>query len=259
MSDTILVERRDDIAVITLNRPEKRNALRIQEWATIADTLDELGADDSVRCIVLRGAGTDAFCAGADLRWMKRAADFTEDENYDDAMRLAGMLRTLDTLSKPSLVVVHGPTYGGGVGLISCCDIVLAMERAIFSLSEVKLGLVPAVISPYVVRAIGARAARRYFQSAERFDVREAHRIGLVHQIIDSDDESSEVIRALLQAGPNAQRVSKELISRVENARVDAELIEDTARTIAEVRASDEGKEGLRAFLDKRRSSWNRD
>lgn len=256
MLKTIQIDR-DGLGVttITLDRPEVHNAFDEVMIAELDQSLKMVDEDAGSRIVVLRASGR-SFSAGADIGWMKRAADLTEQENYDDAMAFAGLLETLDTLSKPTLAFVHGPTYGGGVGLISCCDIVLAVEKAVFSLSEVKLGLVPAVISPYVVRAIGARAARRYFQSAERFSSQEAHRIGLVHEIIESENALEEIIDALLQGGPNAQAISKQMIVKVDRPTTQA-LIEDTARTIAKVRVSDEGQEGLSAFFEKRRSNWS--
>ena len=257
MLKTIQINRGDlGVTTITLNRPEVHNAFDEVMIAELDQSLKMVDEDAGTRIVVLRASGR-SFSAGADIGWMKRAADLTEQENYDDAMAFAGLLETLDTLSKPTLAFVHGPTYGGGVGLISCCDIVLAVEKAVFSLSEVRLGLVPAVISPYVVRAIGARAARRYFQSAERFNCQEAHRIGLVHEIVESESALDGIIDSLLQGGPNAQAIGKQMIVKVDRPMNQA-LIEETARTIAKVRVSDEGQEGLSAFFEKRKSSWNK-
>ena len=258
MPDTLLVDTDDTgVTTITLNRPEVHNAfdeIMIRELQRAFSDLDE---DHGTRVVLLKAQGR-SFSAGADLNWMKRAAGFSEDENYADAMVLANLLTTLDTLSKPVVAFVQGPAYGGGVGLISCCDIVLALERATFSLSEVKLGLVPAVISPYVVRAIGARTARRYFQSAERFNSKEALRIGLIHEIVESEVGLDPVIDALLQGGPRAQQISKQLVAAAENHPITPALVEDTAHTIAGVRVSGEGREGLNAFFEKRNSSWNK-
>lgn len=245
------------VTTLTLNRPDVHNAFDETMIAELRESLAGIEQDASTRIVLIRASGR-TFSAGADLNWMKRAANFTEQENYDDAMALAELLRTLDTLSKPTLAFVHGAAFGGGVGLISCCDVVLALRKAVFSLSEVKLGLVPAVISPYVVRAIGARSARRYFQTAERFDCEAAQRIGLVHEIADSDAALAAVVDALLQAGPQAQQVSKRLITRVADRATTQAVIEDTARTIAGVRASAEGREGLSAFFEKRPAGWNR-
>lgn len=245
------------ISTLTLDRPEVHNAFDEAMIEELHQALRGLDGDAATRLVVLRANGK-SFCAGADVRWMKRAAGFSEQENYDDAMAFAGMLATLDGLSKPTVAVIQGPTYGGGVGLVSCCDIAVAFDRALFSLSEVKLGLVPAVISPYVVRAIGGRAARRYFQSAERFNCEEALRIGLIHEIIESETGTDAILDALLQGGPLAQDISKRLIARVAYQPASKTLMEDTARTIAGVRASAEAQEGLSAFLEKRNSNWNR-
>ena len=245
------------VTTITLNRPEVHNAFDELMISELKLSLTEVNQDSGSRIVVLRSSGK-SFSAGADLKWMKRAADFSEQENYEDAMALAELLKTLDQLSKPTVAFVHGATFGGGVGLISCCDVVVALKKAVFSLSEVRLGLVPAVISPYVVRAIGARAARRYFQSGERFNSAEAHRIGLIHEIAESDDVLASILDALLQGGPQAQKVSKKLIANVANRPTTKEMMEDTADTIAKVRASAEGQEGLSAFFEKRNSSWSR-
>lgn len=245
------------VSTLVLNRPNVHNAFDDIMIRELHRTFEELDNDDRTRIVLLRAEGR-SFSAGADLKWMKRAVDFTEEENYEDAMALAGMLSTLDNLSKPTVAYVQGPAFGGGVGLLSCCDIVTAVETAVFAFSEARLGLVPAVISPYVVRAIGARAARRFFQSAERFDTREAHRIGLVHEIVISDAGLKPIIDALLHGGPNAQRISKQLVSRVQFSPVTPDLLEHTARTIASARVSEEGQEGLNAFLEKRSSSFSK-
>ena len=246
---------KNGVSTLVLNRPKVHNAFDEVMIREMRQSLEYLEQDENTRIVLLRAEGR-SFSAGADLNWMKRAASFSEDENYADAMALADLLSALDNLSKPTIAYVQGPAFGGGVGLLSCCDIVAAVETAVFALSEVKLGLVPAVISPYVVRAIGPRAARRYFQSAERFDTREAHRIGLVHEIVMSDAGLETIIDSLLTGGPNAQRISKKLVSSVENSPVSQSVLEHTARTIASVRVSEEGQEGLHAFLEKRRSNW---
>lgn len=256
-SDTIRVSTdQRGVSTLTLHRPKVHNAFDDTMIRELHQSLQHLEKDDKTRIVLFRAEGR-SFSAGADLNWMKRAAQFSEEENYQDAMALAGLLSTLDTLSKPTVAYVQGPAFGGGVGLLSCCDIVAAVETALFALSEVKLGLVPAVISPYVVRAIGARAARRYFQSAERFDVQEARRLGLVHEIVISEAGLEPIIDALLAGGPNAQQISKQLVASVENSPVTPTLLEHTARTIAKVRVSEEGQEGLSAFLEKRRSRWS--
>jgi methylglutaconyl-CoA hydratase len=227
----------------------------IAEFTTVLRALDN---DAAVRAVVLLGHGR-SFCAGADLNWMKRMAAYGHAENLADAGALATMLHTLDTLTKPTIARVHGAAYGGGVGLVACCDIAIAAQEATFSLSEAKLGLIPATISPYVIEAIGARMARRYFLTAERFDAAEAYRIGLVHDIVlagDLDNRINELLGALVVAGPRAQAESKALIRAVANRPVDASVIADTAARIARVRATPEAKEGVAAFLGKRPAAW---
>lgn len=245
-------------AVVTLNRPEVHNAFDDDLIARMTTLFHELGSNDAVRLVLLTANGK-SFSAGADLNWMRRMSDYSDEENYQDAMRLADMLRTLNDLPKPSIALVHGATFGGGVGLVSCCDIVLATPASSFSLSEVKLGIIPAVISPYVVSAIGARAARRYMLTAERFSAEEAHRIGLVHEVVGQDDlqqRAQEIAGTLRNNGPQALNECKALIRAVSRGVIDQSMIEDTARRISRVRASAEGKEGLGAFLQKRKASW---
>ena len=217
-----------------------------------------LDANDAVRAVVLLGHGR-SFCAGADLNWMKKMAAYGHAENVADATALAMLLATLANLSKPTIARVHGPAFGGGVGLVACCDIAIAAYDATFSLSEAKLGLIPATISPYVIEAIGARQARRYFLSAERFTAAEAYRIGLVHEIVPADEldaRINEMLGALLVAGPGAQADAKALIRAVAHRPIDAAVIKDTAARIAAARASAEGREGVAAFLDKRAAAW---
>jgi methylglutaconyl-CoA hydratase len=226
--------------------------------AEVTAALRALDDDDAVRAVVLRGAGR-SFCAGADLNWMQRMAAYGRAENLADAKALATMLVTLNTLTKPTIARVHGAAYGGGVGLVACCDIAIAAQEATFSLSEARLGLIPATISPYVIEAIGARMARRYFLTAERFDAAEAYRIGLVHDIVQAaelDNRINEVLGALVVAGPRAQAESKALIRAVANRPVGASVIADTAARIARVRATPEAKEGVAAFLGKRPPGW---
>ena len=212
-----------------------------------------------VRAVVLAGAGR-SFSAGADLNWMKRVASYSKDENQRDAMQLAALMRTLAHLRKPTIARVHGAAYGGGVGLVACCDIAVCSQGATFALTEAKLGIIPAVISPYVVAAIGERAARRYFMTAERFDAAEAWRLGLVHDHAATEAEMDErlgrTVDALLACGPVAQREVKDLVRAVAGRPVTSELIQDTAERIARVRTSPEGREGVSAFLDKRRAAW---
>ncbi len=246
------------VATVTLNRPELHNAFDDALIAALTDTFRRLDTDPRVRVVVLAAAGR-SFSAGADLGWMKRMAGYGWEENYRDARQLAELMRALNELGKPTVARVQGAAYGGGVGLVACCDIALASTAASFCLSEVKLGLIPAVISPYVVRAIGERHARRYFVSAERFDAAEALRIGLVHEVVAPEalDERLEVLlKTLLGNGPEAMRAAKALAREVAPAPVDEAVIDDTARRIAERRASVEGREGLSAFLEKRRPKW---
>jgi methylglutaconyl-CoA hydratase len=216
-------------------------------------------AEEGVRVVVLSSVGK-SFSAGADLQWMRRMATASQEENRSDAMALAALMRTLAELRKPTVARVQGPAYGGGVGLVACCDIAVASLRATFALSEAKLGLIPAVISPYVVGAIGARAAQRYFLTAETMDAAEAWRLGLVHEIVQDEDELDarvgETVDALLACGPAAQAECKSLIRAVANRPVTPELVKDTAERIARIRASPEGTEGVAAFLEKRRAAW---
>ena len=256
---TLAIEHQGPLGLITLNRPERHNAFDDALIQELTEALRAMEADESVRIVVLAGAGA-SFCAGADLNWMKRMAGYSKDENQRDAMQLGALMRTLNNLRKPTIARVHGAAYGGGVGLVACCDIAVASHSASFALSEVKLGLVPAVISPYVVAAIGERYARRYFLSGERFDAGEAWRLGLVHDIAPDDNEMdgrlNDLVDAMLACGPVAQRESKELVRAVAGRPVTSELIQDTAERIARLRASPEGREGVAAFLEKRRASW---
>ena len=249
---------RNSIAIVTLNRPDVHNAFNEELIAELTSVLRALGDDDIVRAVVLLGAG-GSFCAGADLNWMKKAAGFSRTQNLADAKALAAMLRTLNELPKPTLARVHGSVFGGGVGLVACCDIAIADHDAIFALSEARLGLIPATISPYVVEAIGARAARRYFLTTERFTAAEAYRLGLVHDIVppaELDARVNEVLGFIVTAGPRAQSECKKLIRAVAHRPIDGGVIADTARRIASVRASPEAKEGVAAFLEKRRATW---
>ena len=259
MAESLAIERQGPIGLVTLNRPERHNAFDDALITELTEALRTMEADESVRIVVLAGAGS-SFCAGADLNWMKRMAGYSKDENQRDAMQMAALMRTLNHLRKPTIARVHGAAYGGGVGLVACCDVAVASHAATFALSEVKLGLIPAVISPYVVAAIGERHARRYFMTGERFDSGEAWRLGLVHDIAPDDNEMdarlNDLVEAMLACGPVAQRESKELIRAVSGRPVTSELIQDTAERIARLRASPEGREGVAAFLEKRRASW---
>lgn len=254
------VRRDGGVATLALDRPAVHNAFDDALIAELTQTLQSLDADPEVRAVVLTGSGA-TFSAGADLGWMRRMAAAGEAENRDDALRLAALMRTLNFLSKPTIARVNGSAYGGGVGLVACCDVAIGVEGAKFALSEVKLGLAPAVISPYVVAAIGARQARRLFLTAEAIDAPEAHRIGLLHHCVSDaqlDEAVARQLHLLAKGGPRAQHAAKALALRMggataaEAARIDGE----NAALIAALRVSTEGQEGLGAFLAKRAASW---
>ena len=256
--ETVEVLRDGGVATLWMNRPEVHNAFNAQLIADISAACRALDADPSVRVVVLAGRGK-SFSAGADLNWMKAAGEAGETENFADAMKLAGMLRTLAEMSKPTIARVHGAALGGGMGLASACDICIAGERALFATSEVKFGIIPSAISPYVIRAIGERQAYRYFQTAERIDARRAAELGLAHEAVASDEldaKVKEVVDALLQGGPKSQSAAKELIRAVANRPLSDAVMEDTARRIASLRVTLEAKEGLDAFLSKRPAAW---
>ncbi|MEO1015872.1 MAG: enoyl-CoA hydratase/isomerase family protein [Pseudomonadota bacterium] len=249
------------VATFTLNRPDVRNAFDEALIAAICDAFGRYGADDNVRAIVMTGAGK-AFSAGADLNMMRRAAEASTDENKDDARRLAYMLQAINHCAKPVVARVNGPAMGGGVGLVAACDIAVAAEEAFFAFSEVRLGLIPAVISPFVVQAIRPQEARRWFLTGERFDAETAKRIGLVHMVsmgAQLDATVEGVLDNLLAGGPEAQREAKALINAVAYRPIDGKTMEDTATRIAHVRASAEGKEGIQSFLEKRTPGWVKD
>ncbi len=255
--DTVPLRYADGEAVVTLNRPDVHNAFDDALIARLGDVLDQLARRSDVRVVVLAGAGK-SFSAGADLGWMRRMAGYTEAENLADASRLARLMHRLDTMPMPTVARVHGAAIGGGVGLVACCDVALASTAAGFALSEVRLGLIPAVISPYVIGAIGPRAARRYMLTAERFDAGEARRIGLVHQVAEPDHLDAlvkTVVDALKLGGPKALAETKRLALDVGGAPSEA-LRADTAERIARLRASPEGREGVTAFLEKRKPGW---
>jgi methylglutaconyl-CoA hydratase len=256
--ETIDVAVRNAVAIVVLNRPEVHNAFNETLIAELTAALRAMDSDPEVRAVVLAGAG-ESFCAGADLNWMQKMAAFNRTQNLADARSLAAMLATLDTLSKPTIARVHGAIFGGGVGLVACCDIAIGTQDAVFSFSEARLGLIPATISPYVIEAIGVRAARRYFLSAERFTAAEAYRLGLLHDLAlpeELDARVNELLGTLLTAGPRAQAECKLLLRAIANRPVDARLIADTAQRIARVRSSPEGREGIAAFLAKRKAAW---
>jgi len=256
----ILVERKDGIGRITLNRPEVRNAFDEALIAALANAFAELDADTSVRAVVLAGNGP-AFCAGADLNWMKRMAGYGHEENVRDARALADMLAALERMAKPTIARVHGPAFAGGTGLVAACDIAVGTPEAKFSFSEAKLGLSPATISPYVMRAIGPRAASRYFLTAEVFGVEEALRIGLLSALVQAaelDAFIGQLLDHLLAGGAAAHARIKELVRDVAGRPIDDKLKAETARRIAAIRASPEGQEGIASFLEKRKPSWKR-
>jgi methylglutaconyl-CoA hydratase len=259
MSSALALERQGPLGLVTLNRADHHNAFDDAMIAELTEALRSMEAEEGIRVIVLAAAGR-SFSAGADLNWMKRMAGFSMDDNRRDAMGLGALMRTLAQLRKPTVARVQGPAYGGGVGLVACCDIAIATTNATFSFSEAKLGLIPAVISPYVVAAIGERAARRYFLTAERFDAAEAWRLGLVHEIANDDagmdEKIGDVVDALLTCGPVAQTEAKALLRAISGRAVTSELIQDTAERIAKIRSSPEGREGITAFLEKRRAAW---
>jgi methylglutaconyl-CoA hydratase len=256
--DAIRLDVSGGVGRITMARPEKHNAFDDGLIADLSAAFDTAGRDDAVRVVVLEGEGK-SFSAGADLGWMQRMADYSDAENLEDARKLAHMVRVLNELPRPTIARVQGAAFGGGVGLVAACDIALASQAASFCLSEARLGLIPSVISPYVVEAIGARAARRYFQTAERFDAETALALGLVHEVVPRerlDGRLDELIGILLDNGPAAMAASKGLIRRVASGPVDDAMVEDTAQRIADIRATDEGREGVQAFLEKRRPNW---
>ena len=257
--ETLEIAEINAVAIVWMNRPEVRNAFNETMIAELTAAFTALDQDTAVRAVVLAGHGS-AFCAGADLNWMKKMAGFSFEENQRDAMGLAGMLHTLHTLSKPTLARVHGPAFAGGMGLLAACDIAVASQDAEFCLSEVKLGLTPATISPYVLAAMGERAAQRYFLTAERFSAAEAYRIGLVQELTlpgEIDATINEILGHLVTAGPVSLAATKDLIRAVARKPLDAKLIADTATRIAKARASDEGREGVRSFLEKRKPAWH--
>ena len=256
----ILYQVDNKIATITLNRPEVLNAFNEQVIVDLTALLKKAEADNSVRIVILRGNGK-SFCAGGDLNWMRKSADYTYQQNADDAMLLGTLLKTLNFLTKPTIALVHGNIFGGGVGLTSCCDIAIAQTGAQFSLSEVRIGLIPSIIAPYVINAMGERMARRYFMTAERFDADTAHRIGFIHEVAPQgqlDATAAKIIAALLEGAPLAQGRGKKLMLEVVGRPIDDKLIDLTVKQIAEARASDEGKEGLTAFLTKSEPSWRK-
>lgn len=249
------------LATVTMNRPEVHNAFNAEMIAELTQCYRQLHADKTVRVILLQAAGK-SFSAGADINWMKGMVNATQEENKQDSHKLAELLRTINFCSKTTVAKVNGLAFGGGVGLICCCDIAIAENNAKFGLTEAKLGLVAAVISPYVIDAIGMRKARRYLQTAEVFDAEQAHKLGIISELVDGDDlddKAQEIIKALLGTGPNAKEISKKLVMSVVGRTVaqQKKIDEYTTQVIAAVRVSDEGQKGLKAFLEKQKPDWH--
>ena len=256
--DTVQFEIREQVAYVTLARPERRNAFDDTMIAAMRHHFLALARDESLRAVVLQGQG-EHFSSGADLTWMQRMADYDFDANVADAHVLAGMLQALHSIPAPTIAVIRGAAFGGAIGLIACCDMAIASETAIFALSEVKLGLIPATISPYVIAAIGARACSRLFLTGERFDVGTAKAIGLISEAVPEGElalRSERLISELTASGPAAVRAAKRLIRDVADQPIDRALIDDTCQAIAEIRVSDEGQAGLKAFLNKLPPPW---
>ena len=258
MTTTLDIQRQGAVARVWLNRPDVRNAFNDSVIAELTAAFRELGADASLRAIVIGGHGK-AFCAGGDLNWMRAMADYSWEQNRADAQALADMLYTLYTCPLPLVGRVHGDCYAGGVGLASVCDVLVAAEGMHFCLSEARLGLLPATIGPYVVRALGEQASRRYFISAERFSAAEAHRLGFVHELATAetiDAKVDAIVQTLVANGPAAVKASKKLVQDLAGQPLTAALRADTARRIADIRASEEGREGVQSFLNKRTPRW---
>ena len=258
MSQHLSITQTGSVARITLTMPEIRNAFSDEVIQAITEAFADVGARADVRAVVLAAEGP-AFCAGANLNWMRRMADYTREENLADASKLAAMLRTIAECPKPTIARVQGDVYAGGMGLVAACDMAVSVDTAWYCLSEVKIGLAPATISPYVIRAMGARAAQRYFLTAERFTAAEAHRIGFVHEVVTADAldaKVDELLKALTSASPAAVVACKTLVADVVGRDIDEGLIAYTVEAIADIRASTEGREGVQAFLNKRKPAW---
>jgi len=252
------IETQGPIATVWLNRPEVRNALDEVLLAEITQAVNQLERDDRIRVLVIAGRGK-AFCAGADLNWMKRMASYSEAQNQADAMGLATMLKTLHGVRKPTIARVHGAAFAGGMGLAAACDVVVAEPTVEFCLSEVRIGLIPSTISPYILQALGTQAAKRYMLTAERLGAQDAYRLGFVQALSEPggiDHSVAQIAQALIAGGPSALARTKALIDAVANRALDDELVTETAGLIASVRASSEGREGVASFLEKRRPAW---
>lgn len=249
------------VGVLTLNRPQKRNAMNVGMIKEILQVLQACASDEQIKVLLIQGNG-EHFCAGADIKNMEEMAGASSDENYFDAQRLADMMYRIHSFPKPTVILAHGATMGGGLGLLAACDIAVAATNATFAFSEVKIGLAPSTISPYVINAIGERAAHYYFLTAEKFDAQEAHRIGLIHRI--AKDESlqkvgEQIIAQLLQNGPAAMTAVKGLIQYVAKEKITVSLGQKTAEHLADLRATTEAQEGFKAFLEKRKPRWSDD
>lgn len=258
MFDTLEIAREGKVATVWMNRPERHNAFNAHVIAELTQAFETLGADEGVRVVVLAGRGK-SFSAGADLNWMKQAGEAGFDENLSDARKLAIMLRQLAEMPKPTIARVHGAALGGGMGLAAACDICIAASGASFAASEVKFGIIPSAIGPYVLRAIGPRQAARYFLTAERIDARQARELGLAHDVVEAEELDravAEIAGALLLGGPKAQGAAKALIHDFAGQTIDDALVEESARRIAALRRQDEAREGLTAFLEKRPAHW---
>jgi methylglutaconyl-CoA hydratase len=255
---TLIVDIKNSIGIVWMNRPKSHNALNETMISELTAAMRTLGDDPAVRVVVLAGAG-ESFCAGADLKWIQRMAGGSFKKNHADAVNFVSLLHTIDTLKKPTIARVHGPVSGDGVGLVAVCDIAVTAYEAEFCLSEVRFGLIPAATGPYVVRAMGERAARRYFISTERFTAAEAYRICLISDIapmVELDARINELLGQLLQGGPVAQALSKDWIRIAAGAGMTPDLIKESTEYLAEVRSSEEGREGILAFLEKREPAW---
>lgn len=255
---SLLVNIEKHVATVTLNRPEIRNAFNDEMIAELTDVFNNLGTNDEVRVIVLAAAGK-AFCAGADLNWMREMAEYSYEENLADADKLAQMLKTIYECPKPTVAAVQGDVYAGGMGLVAVCDVAIAVNIANFCLSEVRLGLAPSTISPYVIKALGARASQRYFLSAEVFDSKKARQLGFIHERV-SEESLEDTVAALCtkiaKNSPDAVKTCKRLLHDIAGAPITDELIADTVKSIADIRASTQGREGVQAFLQKRKPDW---
>lgn len=259
MYQSIITEIDDGVGILTLNRPTRHNALDETLINEITAGLLDLESDPRVHLVVLSSVGK-SFCAGADISWLKRETSNTLEENLRDARNLGRLMTTLNNLRKPTIGRVQGPTFGSGVGLVACCDIAIATYDAQFALSDVKLGIIPAVVSPFIMAAVGERFVRRYTLSAERFSAAEAYRIGLVHEVVPDETELDqaliEIVDSLLKNGPQAMAECKSLLRDLSARPIDDDIIEEAAQRMARVRSSAEGREGLTAFIEKRKPNW---